>query len=257
MNNYTFVTVENEFFFNDFFGEGKFDKNSRKHFDTIEEFLSTQESFKNICLLWHLSASGITSAELPDRIEQIKNKSFRFALKIGKSESPDVLNVAGETKWFDLLDMGSRLKEKCINGNWNVDKILELMYLWQSQEKLLEITTYILHLFLPLDIDMQALEMLEEEKRKNYLEEMYKDGIDYAQKFGILQSKIKELSKIKGIDDAQLNTLVTAAQSFFQNLIKIIKNETNPAMLLKNSWKGKDINSFHDWYCALAGCLRG
>lgn len=112
----------------------------------------------------------------------------------------------------------------------------------------------ILHLFLPLDIDMQALELLKDEERKKYLDEMYKDNIDYANKFEVLQSKIKELAEVKEIDSDRLNSLVKEAEPFFQNLNR---KETNPEKLLNDSWEGKDIKSFHDWYCALAECLRG
>lgn len=112
----------------------------------------------------------------------------------------------------------------------------------------------ILHLFLPLDIDMQALDLLKDEKRKKYLDEMYKDKVNYADKFEVLQSKIKELAEVKEIDGDRLNLLVKDAETFFQNLIQ---EKINPEKLLTDSWEGKKNKSFHDWYCALAECLRG
>ncbi|MEK6689969.1 MAG: hypothetical protein AABY78_01540 [Nitrospirota bacterium] len=254
MSNYTFITVEKESFFNDFFGEGKFPQKLRSHFDTIESFLKSSSDPKNIVLLWHLSASGIDSSELKEKITAINSKfPSGLVLKIGKSEASEFINIARQCKWFDICGVGSYVKEKCNEGNWNVNTIVSLRDSWRSKEKLSEITTYLLHLFLPLDIDMQALELLEENKKGDYLNQMYNDNTDYYDKFGILQSKIKELSEIEGIDKNRLSGIINDAQVFFQNLIK---RENDPKRLLKDSWKDKEINSFHDWYCALAECLR-
>lgn len=140
MNKYTFVTIEKEIFFDDFFGEGKFDQESREHFDEIEMFLNSSKVFKNAVLLWHLSASGIEIGELGSKISGIKRKYPGLTLKIGKSEETEFIKKARKNNWFDILGIGYTVKDKCIRGNWNVDEIREKLLLFKSEENMSEIT---------------------------------------------------------------------------------------------------------------------
>lgn len=254
MNKYTFVTIEKESFFDDFFGERKFGQESREHFDEIEMFLNSSKNFKNAVLLWHLSASGIKIEELDSKISRIKKEQPGLTLKIGKSEDTEFIKEARKINWFDIVGIGNSVKDKCIRGNWNVDKIRGKLLLFKSEEKMSEITNYILHLFLSIDIDMQALILVEGKKATKYFEEMYNDNIDYYQKVNELQSKVRELDEIEGINTGRLNNLVDDASSFFK---KLERKEKNLREVLEHTWKTDRVNSFHDWYCELASCLGG
>ena len=121
------------------------------------------------------------------------------------------------------------------------------------------------HLFLPLDIDMQALKSLYDEKingknRKNpraYLKEMYADNVNYLQKFNELQAKAKELGETEGINKERLGQLAGISNGNACQFFKKLGDEKDdPDEFLDHSWGIDGVSSFHDWYCALASCLR-
>lgn len=124
----------------------------------------------------------------------------------------------------------------------------------------------ILHLFLPLDIDMQALEILTNKKENGekvkepneYLKEMYADNINYLQKFNELQAKVKELSEIEGIDKERLEKLAGISNQKVSQFFKELDDKKNdPDKFLGHSWGIDGVKSFPNWYRALATCLRG
>jgi len=124
----------------------------------------------------------------------------------------------------------------------------------------------ILHLFLPLDIDMQALEILAKKKENGekvkepneYLKEMYADNINYLQKFNELQAKVKELSEIEGIDKERLEKLAGISNQKVSQFFKELDNKKNdPYKFLGHSWGIDGVKSFPNWHRALATCLRG
>jgi len=121
-------------------------------------------------------------------------------------------------------------------------------------------------LFLPLDIDMQALKSLYDEKingknRKNpraYLKEMYADNVNYLQKFNELQAKAKELGETEGINKERLGKLAGISNGNVCQFFKKLGDEKDdPDEFLGHSWGIDGVNFFHDWYCALSSCLRG
>jgi hypothetical protein len=95
----------------------------------------------------------------------------------------------------------------------------------------------LLHLFLPLDIDMQALGIIEESKRQDYLRRMYGDNIDCPQKLKELQEKVGQLCEIQNINKERLEKLAGINNSnvsqFFENLKSKV---TDPHKFLKHSW---------------------
>lgn len=139
-----------------------------------------------------------------------------------------------------------------------------------------KVIPYLLHLFLPLDVDMQALEMIKENKRQEYLEEMYADNISYLQKLHDLQYLVngkdngasKEAKSLlqgqppfaekEGMNRDKLSQLSGITNSYVYQFFEILdRKESNPNKLLNFNWGIDKVNSLHDWYCALAECLRG
>ena len=151
---------------------------------------------------------------------------------------------------FNLSDW-----EVCFDNIWN-DRSKDIV-----KKKVNET----LHLFLPLDIDMQALEFLAKKEKgvkvkepNEYLEEMYADNIDYLQKFKELQAKAKELSEIEGIDKERLRKLADISnENVCQFFDKLGDKKDDPDEFLGHSWGIDGVKSFPNWYRALATCLRG
>ncbi len=116
----------------------------------------------------------------------------------------------------------------------------------------------ILFIFLPLDVDMQVLEILTERGEegkdvkdpRKYLEEMYKGNIKYTKKLGELQKKIQEV----GVDISEGNEKFNEISGITNNQVhgffkKLDNKVTESKELLNHSWKIKGVNTFHDWYC--------
>jgi hypothetical protein len=132
----------------------------------------------------------------------------------------------------------------------------------ESQEEINEI----LRLFLPLDIDMQALEILAKKKEnrkkvkdpKEYLEEMYADNIDYIQKLKELQAKVNTIGEIEEINKERLKKLAGISNEKVSQFFKKLGGKKNDSdEFLDHFWGIDGVNSFHDWYCVLSSCLRG
>jgi hypothetical protein len=129
-------------------------------------------------------------------------------------------------------------------------------------ESLSEKISYPLAILLPLDIDMQTLRILAEKKKqgekvkdpKDYLKEMYEDNVNYGKKLLDLRENAKELiSRSQGILDKLCGVTNGKVWLFFEMLDE---RELNPEKLLHHDWGVSGVNSFHDWYCALAEFLR-
>ena len=128
-----------------------------------------------------------------------------------------------------------------------------------------EMANTIVQMFLPLDVDMQTLEVLCQDggNIEEFLREMYSDEVDYSRKFQIFGNAVSKLLLIpdSDIDSVLLNELASAksVESFFLKL----SWRSEAKMLLQQNWamdvfnSFNNINSFHDWYCALVNALRG
>jgi len=186
------------------------------------------------------------------------------------------------------------------------EKRVKFEQLWEYLEKKSHknLTFLLLHLVLPLDIDMQAIQILKERRDKEhsktpeeYFDELQNDGTNYLQKlsdlwwiiagfdktdygseFAELPSPSKEskdlvkdkslslvtsgtdldmglLKHLSGLTDECKPNKDSAVYKFFESLgTGEINDLYNPFNIKINN---KDIISFHDWYCALAECLRG
>ncbi|MEW6419328.1 MAG: hypothetical protein AB1480_14650 [Nitrospirota bacterium] len=141
------------------------------------------------------------------------------------------------------------------------------------------LTANLLYIFLPLDIDMQALSIIhkevEEKKREEkdvigYLmnskepEGMLRGQSGYRDKLKDALNRVKEVEALKNKEDILYH--LEARKDFLEILDemkdKVKKESTDDKVketineyLNADFWKS--VTSFHDWYCALAECLRG
>lgn len=238
-------------------------------------------------------------------LNDINEKKVKYELKGGISNGPDY-RKAGD-KYFDFTCYISDCESIIENSTSEVEcfnKFLEL-----SKKKSTETCiANLFHLFLPLDIDMQALADKKVNK-KEYLQEMSNNlevlyrlkkydskniNHHYQQKlydlWYLLRSGIRnkellveiekhassELKNLTPIDNPSNELLVIAGinnknpkasrvYKFFESLDarKVEGKDLAEAVdylckpFINIKIKGNDdITTFHDWYCALAKCLR-
>jgi len=134
------------------------------------------------------------------------------------------------------------------------------MWRYLEKKRLNYLTANLLHLFLPLDIDMQALKFLldknENEKAQSYLNECLEVSGSYHKE--ILERAEELLNQIEDEDKKKI------AEAMFEKskngfgirdfLEMLSKLEPNHITLNDNLEKG--IKSFHEWYKDLAEELR-
>lgn len=192
-------------------------------------------------------------------------------------------NKRGVTRGADAyLDKDEVIKDiGCKNGkikkSFSLDQNREIAKLSGRPTELID---YIVRIFLPLDIDIQTLEILCKEKgdTEKFLKEVYSDEIDYSRHLADLRfissgeeayaldasEKAKELlnnsiplAERNGIDKSRLYQLCGIPNNqvtlFF---LKLKKKTTDAKTLIGHNWKIQGVKSFHDWYCDLANILR-
>lgn len=138
----------------------------------------------------------------------------------------------------------------------------------------------ILALFLPIDIDMQALKVINEDKRNEYLtnesngmlrdenviyEKLLKKTLDILD--GIHINNKNTVEKLLGIGNRskikEFFILLDTRKQTVKNFGSLTGNEIDGIInhfSTDGGWevegaKPEIIKSFHDWYCALAECL--
>lgn len=237
-------------------------------------------------LIWHVSSSKIIidGSVLDISLRNIGNAvkildSCDLRHKFGVTDNDASYKQGVSEAWtFDSVESWDKLKDRFKKG---LREGIE-----REGQSLIAIKNYILHLFLPLDLDMQALEMIKDDKEKvkkylwgdsgNKIEGMFqnrKDNEHYRKKLSDLWSKVDELTKsgsINNINDLRKlvgldngKTEESQIYKFLESLDTCKEDDKNvtvaPLCNPFKEWKinDKEINSFHDWYCALAGCLKG
>ena len=151
-----------------------------------------------------------------------------------------------------------------------------------------DLVVTIKQMFLPLDIDMQGVTFLEEkdefEKIEDYMNNLYKDNIDYMQKFIDLYYLVYKhdlyigstrLEASKGVKkkmvgrDSVYNFLENTEDEDSQDCIEMLvceddvgsffrklKDKKGAEEILSHEWiKKEGIRSYHDWYCRLCKIL--
>jgi len=201
---------------------------------------------------------------IPLVVKSIKNWSNAFLLTISSGGEKDCLSPAKSAGSNEAIPI-AQFREIWRTSLGDEKQLLAQLTKYSKREKVDNLAIEVLYLFLPLDIDIQALELLDNEKKKRekvkdpqeYLKEMYVDNINYLQKFNELQAKVKKLSEIEGIDKERLKKLAGIGNEnvsrFFEKL-RDKKDDTDE--FLGHSWGIDGVSSFHDWYCALDLCLR-
>lgn len=210
--------------------------------------------------------------------KKIKN----IPVKIGLSDGTDYQDKF--RFFFDHVDFFDNFIQ-AIKGIQPAEELFEEVKKRSLDYQIKKISNIILHLFLPLDVDMQALEILWDEgksdkakkqKAVDYLKEMLTDTTDtddkfYQKKFtkartlinempdGDLKNKIQD-KHLLGSEEKKDGAVL---HNFLVQLDKL-REKTKGADLCEEDVKNlleyfnkQDYKSFHDWYCALAKCLRG
>jgi hypothetical protein len=210
----------------------------------------------------------------------------KIPITIGLSDGTDYQNTF--KLFFDLVDFFDEFY-KSIELIETKTNLLEILKKKTFNFRLKSLSNILLRLFLPLDLDMQALIMLyeKEESISKALYEYFKAIQKDKDKpyINLIHSTIEILNEYQEIDlPDTFFTLIGIDKNSFEpntgsNIYKFLKalddtlnnfdsfNDTTKETIAceilnyfsKKVWKveGAELKSFHDWYCALASCLLG
>lgn len=256
-----------------------------ENFSDIADMLEKEKIVDGDIIFLH--AEGRDRLLLVEKAKKYPNVEFVLM-------SRNVSTIKKEKTWPDNLHLCKYSADKLEQ----FDKVKRFFQELSSGNRLWDLLVpdskshLLLHIFLPLDIDMQALEILwnDEKARKackhiNYIREMLADAKNdpafYKTKLLTCQREAMKLleqmhegenkDKLKtllGID--YIEKLAPALSCIFRFLDLLDQDgylgtdyqETDVETIVSyfkeccddRYWK--DINSFHDWYCAVAECLR-
>jgi len=268
-----------------------------------QEFTETNKDIDKGIVLWH-----IPSKKDIKNLKEYCDINQERILFIGKSGLSDIRKEAEKAKLFKLV-VGSFDTTK-IKSCFRLDKSpLDFNSIYnclsgESKKAEIDKTIYqILHLFLPLDIDMQTLEILKDDagKIEKYLwgdkhtdiEGMFesREGDEhYRQKLYDLwhllgkqdyltqidKSTSSEIENLMPINNPSLSLQKLAGfnnrapkesqiYKFFESIDTAKKDDMDVTaedlckpfnLEVEVSGKKEKIKSFHNWYCALASCMR-
>ncbi|MBF8275355.1 MAG: hypothetical protein HW390_428 [Candidatus Brocadiaceae bacterium] len=227
------------------------DINKIRSFGTINEFLKSDYFNKQDCelaILWHIT--GTESYELTKENRQKIDEKYggKVIFKVCKSESGSAIKEAKEQPWFDIVGSGSDILKYFTDNEWDIEKCIKNLPKIKAVEKL----RLILTLFLPLDIDLQALTDERLTDKSKYLKEMLSDVED-----SFFMNKFENSRKgIEGITDEnygkKLNDLFDKNSFDIHNFLNSLdKRKANLMGEELNEKFWEDITSFHDWYSQL------
>jgi hypothetical protein len=152
-----------------------------------------------------------------------------------------------------------------------IDKVEEALDAIDREVILNRFSSMVMMLFLPIDIDMQALAILTDKKENNepakdpdeYLCNMLKEKIDYLGKKKQFQEKIDALHKSNIMNMERLNTFYSTVEPFLNIMQDLLQNQTNnkrkkPSYsVIRDYWeKMTKYKSFHKWYIDLGKYFR-
>lgn len=202
---------------------------------------------------------------IPLVVRSIKGWSNAFLLTISSGGQKDCLIPAKNAGSDEAIPI-AQFCEIWRTASDDEGRLLNQLMKYSKRTEIESLVIEIPYLFLSLDIDIQALEVLDNRKKKReqvknpqeYLKEMYADNIDYLQKFEHLRAKVNELGEIEGINKERLKELAgynnKGVSQFFE---KLKDKKDDPDEFLGHTWGIEGVESLHGWYCALASCLRG
>jgi hypothetical protein len=229
------------------FVNGSSVKNHDGKCKALKQYISSGNE-RNIYMLIHPGVD-LTLEQANQRIFKCNNAE--------RESIPQKLEIQEYSSKFTFIKGIVEHLAKCINENnpgtiCQTDKIKD--YIRKKERE------PIVHLFLPLDIDMQALGILLNEKKDSkktgeYLKEMLADSKEYHKR--ILGESVQLFEQISNEKKkAGVQASVDELKDFLGTL-----NELRSDMILdfnddQSRKLEEDIKNFHNWYGALAECLR-
>lgn len=146
----------------------------------------------------------------------------------------------------------------CKNGHDNFQE--EFKKLIEASLKKIALSILHLHLFLPLDIDMQALEILFKEGKEaeaaSYFREMLTESKPYHKRIiNDAEELLNQISDEK--KKAEVKTSLDKISGFLKNLKELQSDQISDFNIDQNKELKEGVENFHGWYCALDKCLRG
>lgn len=178
---------------------------------------------------------------------------------------PDQIGTSIRMKYAEKFKHGDENLypkiESIVSGIVNLDEAttsnFEELFEFIKKKSNENLEAYLLHLFLPLDIDMQALGKIEKSERYKYLQRMRVDNIDYLHRFRNLKTRVEGLGENGAIDKARLHEIVGITNDNVSQFFEKLQNKVMiPDDLLAHVWGIEGIQTFPDWYCALVACLK-
>jgi len=241
-------------------------------------------------IIYHCSGrEGVSVPEAKSILKEIlkvKGNAILIVVSAGINEYHPMAKTLGVDIVTTYDNLYTEIEEISCNIEVSWAEAFDI-YCRTTQKKIeyAEIVKYILNLFFPLDLDTQALIMLNEEKRNIYLEAIQ---IDKDKPYiNLIHSTIEILTKYQGIDlPDTFFTLIGIDKNSFKpntgsNIYKFLEalddtlnnfdsfndttkeTKTNDILYFfgKEGWKVEGANppvitSFHDWYCDLASSLK-
>lgn len=194
---------------------------------------------------------GETTTIVTNLINQNQSSETLVCSHAGYMEENDIVPIHFSHQEND--DIGKLLID--LSNGEDTKKTFELLI----KKKCKYLIFDILSIFLPLDIDMQALEILSERAATKgpdeYLGEMLSEGIGYAGKNTELEEKIKALMKYRSIPAERFRALKGVVAPFLEILRTQADNNNADYSALTVYWETTEYQSFHEWYCDLSDYL--
>ena len=221
------------------------------------------------CILSKIQCSEIILA-IHDKDPGYEDRASAIREKLLKNRVKVIVNYSTASRevneWVESFI--ANCKKSQSPGNF--DNLFNKLWNIFSTSSKKSTINHLLNLFLPLDIDMQALSIIHREVKGKKRDE--KDVLNYLinsqEPKGMLRSKGKYEEKLteKIQKNKKIESLLKKLEKFLKMLdemkenVKNSKSEANAKDVIKKYLEKKDfwenVESFHKRYCALAECLR-
>lgn len=259
--NYALLDIKDYFFDSCFAKKEKFtlDLNKIRRFDTIKEFLASDYFNKQggeLAIFWHVTGTE-TYESTKENYQKIDRKyGSQVVFKVCKSESGTAIREAKEQAWFDIVGSGNDILKYFTDNEWDIERCIKNIPKINALEKL-KLT---LMLFLPLNIDVQALTNKKLTNKIEHLKMMFKDSRNgfYTKKIEIVNNLIKQI--VDGDSKDKIKTFFTKDNYIHEFLNSIDKKIAKIDLVQKDaediiSYSSTSFSSFYHWYTTLASCL--
>ena len=160
---------------NEYFDKEGHDTVKREHVEDVVDVLKSQtDAYSKTVLIWHLTSLCFgdnyieDDDELKSAVQYFKdNLSIVLDFKLAVSDNHNFYNAAKEISWFDFADSWYQLRTLFkIKDGYSLVKGLKSLPSIKKKDEISNTTSFLRHLFLPIDIDMQALEIIKDDAGK-------------------------------------------------------------------------------------------